>query len=64
MKELHPKAYDLLSRVRVPAPLYTFPEFGYPVLGYEAMEIAGGEKENEVIEASSCRCGGIMMIGV
>jgi len=49
MKELHPKAYDLLSRVRVPAhsagepgALYTpFPESGYPVLGHEAMEIPG-----------------------
>lgn len=50
MKELHPKAYDLLSGVRVPAhaagepgALYTpFPSSGYPVLGHEGMESAGG----------------------
>jgi len=47
MKELHPEAYDLLSRVRVPAhaagepgALYTpFPESGYPVLGHDADEL-------------------------
>jgi len=57
MKELHPKAYYLLSRVRVPAhsagepgALYTpFPESGYPVLGHEGMEnaaagVGGGEE--------------------
>ena len=43
MKELHPKAYDLLSWVRAqahaagePGALYaTFPSSGYPVLKYE-----------------------------
>lgn len=50
MKELHPKAYDLLSRVRVPShaagepgALYTpFPASGYPVLRHDAGGLDGG----------------------
>ena len=50
MKELHPKAYNLLSRVRVPShaagepgALYTpFPASGYPVLRHDAGGLDGG----------------------
>ena len=43
MKELHPEAYDLLSRIPIPAHaageetvLYTpSPQSGYPVLGHD-----------------------------
>jgi len=66
MKELHPKAYDLLSRVRVPShaagepgALYTpFPASGYPVLRHDAGGLDGGTFGGVVHEGIEAAVGG------
>ncbi|KIM40595.1 hypothetical protein M413DRAFT_446026 [Hebeloma cylindrosporum] len=70
MKELHPKAYDLLSRVRVPAhaagepgALYTpFPPSGYPVLGHESVDVVDGLGGGGVGEGNSSSRGELVQV--